>query len=479
MKKTPLVLMSLAACLAASLTVSASAQAPSTPRSSKSGGIVRGDLGPAKNGAKRTARTALARKAKRLRIDASQFRFETVRRSIVGRHVRGSQYRDGVRVEGGEAIVSIVKGRIVWVQAKQIHAAGSAVATPIGTISAERAGLAAVGLSTADRTSVERLMTVRAGRLVDTYRVSILSLAPAVAMTVDLDAGTGAVLAVTDDNRYDDAVATLFNPNPIASSKDKSIREPGYTPETGEGLDLDSEALNAALEDMPILGYDPQQALAGRLVGPWATVQGGAPMVQLTAGRFEFNRSDLQFEGLMAYAHVDLFQRYLQNVLGFTGAAGVNAESQDMYALRVEGFDNSFYQPGNDLMLFGAGGVDDAEDADVILHEYGHAVQDAQVDGWGATTEGGAMGEGFGDFQAAAYYARISEGFQDECVADWDATTYSSADPTCLRRTDSTKHWPEDKAERGSRRRRDLGDLPLELAGPSRDPGGARHALCR
>ena len=96
-------------------------------------------------------------------------------------------------------------------------------------------------------------------------------------------------------------------------------------------------------------------------------------------------------------------------------------------------------------MLLGAGGVDDGEDAEVIVHEYGHAVHDAQVPGWGSAHEGGAMGEGFGDFLAAAYYARdLSGGFHDPCLMDWDATSYSSADPPCLRRIDTGKHYPED-----------------------------------
>jgi hypothetical protein len=54
------------------------------------------------------------------------------------------------------------------------------------------------------------------------------------------------------------------------------------------------------------------------------------------------------------------------------------------------------------------------------------------------------MGEGWGDFLAAAYYAKGSKGFQDECVAEWDATSYSDEDPPCLRRLDSTKMYPKD-----------------------------------
>jgi len=38
----------------------------------------------------------------------------------------------------------------------------------------------------------------------------------------------------------------------------------------------------------------------------------------------------------------------------------------------------------------------------VIVHEYGHAIQDDQVPNFGLSSEGGAMGEGFSDYLAAA-----------------------------------------------------------------------------
>jgi hypothetical protein len=289
----------------------------------------------------------------------------------------------------------------------------------------------------------ERLLTARG----DVYRVAVFSLRPAISRTVDVSAATGRALAVRDDNRYDNAVGTVFDPNPIVTARDNTLREPGVD----EGLvavqpdtDLDDPKLTAQLKDLPIRDYDATQASAGRLVGPWAQVQGGQPYIQVTAGRFELTRGMPGFEGLMAYAHIDRYQRYLQDTLGFKGAAAVNAEPQDVYAVPVEGYDNSQYQPGQDLLLFGAGGVDDAEDAEVILHEYGHAMQGAQVPGWSGSGEQGAMGEGFGDFQSATYYARTSGGFQDPCLMDWDSTSYSSSNPPCIRRADNTKKYPKD-----------------------------------
>jgi Zn-dependent metalloprotease len=56
------------------------------------------------------------------------------------------------------------------------------------------------------------------------------------------------------------------------------------------------------------------------------------------------------------------------------------------------------------------------------------------------------MGEGFGDYWAGSVGAQFSGGFQDACLAEWDATSYSSTNPPCLRRLDGTKHYPEDVA---------------------------------
>jgi hypothetical protein len=58
------------------------------------------------------------------------------------------------------------------------------------------------------------------------------------------------------------------------------------------------------------------------------------------------------------------------------------------------------------------------------------------------------MGEGFGDFNAGTYYARTSGGgVFDVCLMEWDSTSYSTSDPTCIRRMDSKKRYPKDIAD--------------------------------
>ena len=84
------------------------------------------------------------------------------------------------------------------------------------------------------------------------------------------------------------------------------------------------------------------------------------------------------------------------------------------------GYDNSFDDAAEDELRFGKGGVDDAEDAEVILHEYGHAIHFSQNFGFGG--EGGAISEGFGDYWAVDGLAISSRRRPTRpCVADWDS----------------------------------------------------------
>jgi hypothetical protein len=403
-------------------------------------GELAGDLGSGAGAPMAVARTALGASAARLGVDANAFRFERVRHSLIGTHVTGREVRGGVPVDGTWAGVHILGGRVRLVQATASGARGGPTAAPITQAAAVTAAAGAVGVTTLRASNAERLLVAQGAVLVDTYRVAVLALTPAVAATIDVAAADGSVLAVRDDNRYEDAVATVFDPNPIVTARNPALREPGVD-SNGVDTDLDSAELTAQLKDRPLTGFDTAKAAAGNLVGPWVDVQGPAPIAALS-GRVDVTRGDPRFEAVMTYVHLDRLQKYFQS-LGFTGNKSINAEPQNVIAVPVQGYDNSFYQPGNDLMVLGAGGVDDGEDAEVTVHEYGHAVHDAQNKGWSGSGETGAMGEGWGDFLAAAYYARTSGGFQDPCLMDWDSTSYSSTNPKCIRRTDSPKTYPK------------------------------------
>jgi hypothetical protein len=67
--------------------------------------------------------------------------------------------------------------------------------------------------------------------------------------------------------------------------------------------------------------------------------------------------------------------------------------------------DNSVFaiNGGDPYLLFGIGGVDDAEDADVIVHEYGHALSYYAAPNTNSGRERRGLDEGIADYFAAIY----------------------------------------------------------------------------
>ncbi|WP_312303033.1 T9SS type A sorting domain-containing protein [Chryseobacterium sp.] len=121
--------------------------------------------------------------------------------------------------------------------------------------------------------------------------------------------------------------------------------------------------------------------------------------------QFLFNRSELGFEAVNAFWHIDKSLRYINETLGISCKPTTNggAVIYDPHALN--GQDNSRYSTAGSLE-FGQGGVDDAEDADVILHELGHGIHH-----WlsGGVSNADGLSEGSGDYWAQSYSRSLNQ----------------------------------------------------------------------
>jgi len=158
---------------------------------------------------------------------------------------------------------------------------------------------------------------------------------------------------------------TVFAPNPVADLQNQSLTDQ---------KDADYAALAPAYHRVVLTNLDG----SGFLEGDYANIRSetGDPAYSPTNG-FHYRRNDDRFEQVMAYYWITEAQKYIQS-LGFGSTLRpVNRESQDV-RINQWGADNSFSWDKKDLLKFGKGGVDDAEDAEVILHELGHAIQDSQ-----------------------------------------------------------------------------------------------------
>jgi hypothetical protein len=232
-------------------------------------------------------------------------------------------------------------------------------------------------------------------------------------------------------------VGSVFVPNPVQSLGDESLTDQ---------KDADAAVPAAAYHTVALTNLDG----SGFLRGDYATVvsETGNPAYSPT-NTFLYTRHQDEFEQVMAYYWVTEAQRYI-HTLGFGEARrAINNRPQ---ALRINQFgqDNSFATDHpKDELRFGKGGVDDAEDAEVILHEYGHAIHFAQNFSF-ASEEAGAISEGFGDYWAVTVGDVVSTAVGVPareplpCVADWDAVSYTSTVPHCLRRVDRDLHYPAD-----------------------------------
>jgi hypothetical protein len=223
----------------------------------------------------------------------------------------------------------------------------------------------------------------------------------------------------------------VFFPNPVAQLGDQSLTDRD---------DADYEELQPAYRTVTLTDLDG----SGLLRGAYADVRGGRSeqRVSSPSNTFLFGRSDDGFEQVMAYYWITESQRYIQS-LGFgVWRRPVNMEPQ---RLRINqwGLDNSFATTHKDEIRLGKGGVDDAEDAEVILHEYGHAIHFSQNFSF-ASVEAGAISEGFGDYWAVTVGQVLAPTPDAPCVADWDSVSYDPTAPHCLRRVDENLHYPED-----------------------------------
>ena len=162
------------------------------------------------------------------------------------------------------------------------------------------------------------------------------------------------------------------------------------------------------------------------LTGPYVNIKNiespnTAPSTT-TNGVWTAKRGNNAFDDTNVYFHIDQSQRYMQS-LGFTGTKSILNRSMDIDTDGVNGDDNSHFSGSGatGYLAFGHGCVNDSEDADVILHEYGHGIQASINSSWsGGDT--GAMGEGFGDYWAASYSYSTPNGqvYHPEWAFSWD-----------------------------------------------------------
>jgi Zn-dependent metalloprotease len=334
-------------------------------------------------------------------------------RSLLGTHVWYDQVFRGVPVLGGYLARHVMNdGRTVVDDGRRPVPANLSVTPRVPRTQAIDAAVARVrGSNTVAALAV---LPGTPARLV--WRA--VSDTPAGSVETLVDATSGSVVSVRSLVQNANGKAKVFDPNPVVTLQDESLTDQN---------DQDYPGLAGAYKSVTLTNLDG----TGFLRGDYVNTDLGGKTAFSKKEKFNYGRDDDRFEQALVYYQLTQAQRYIQS-LGFND---INNEAQDVRPDDFTG-DNSFYDESHDRITYGIGGVDDAEDAEIVWHEYGHAMQDDQVPGFGLTEEAGAIGEGFGDYWAVTMSQPVSGGFDLPCVGDWDSVSYTPPPTHCLRRTD-------------------------------------------
>ena len=260
--------------------------------------------------------------------------------------------------------------------------------------------------------------------------------------------------ASANTTRYTQALATF-------EAKSKRLKKAsGTTSRTnGTALVFDPDPITA-LQNLQLTTNSPLQAFDAAYVtrtlndielsdgvyhlnGPWVKIEDTeephTTPSTTSDGHWIARRNEPAFQDAMAYFHIDQNQRYLQS-LGFKDETGVQYQPISVDAQAAAGIHNAFYTFIDNRISLGVAENCPAmaEDADLLLHEYGHAIHFSINPNWlGGDT--GAMGEGFADYWAASYSLTTTNGatFHPERIGNWVAFNTCWEDGRVATRTDT------------------------------------------
>jgi len=141
------------------------------------------------------------------------------------------------------------------------------------------------------------------------------------------------------------------------------------------------------------------------------------PSVHSRNGTFFYNRSEKGFEDVNVYFHITRLRAHMDTI-GHSKLCDRQIWSD---AHGLAGNDNSLYASNTNppRILFGTGGVDDAEDVTVVVHEYGHALTDYAAPKSNIGIERSSLDEGLCDYVAVSYKTEIST-YNWQNVFPWD-----------------------------------------------------------
>ncbi|MCI0396640.1 MAG: hypothetical protein L0332_00410 [Chloroflexi bacterium] len=388
--------------------------------------------------------------------DLSDLVHRLTRTSLAGPTVRFSQTVAGLPVYKGEIVVHLNHNYTVTYVANDYKPAATLASVTPGLAAGEARQLAHDYLNVQgplDYDATTLVVYHNQGLTRLAYQVRVAPAAPLGDWEVLVDAHSGELFKVAnvayhsdDDQERNpevllvDGDGNVFDPDPL-SSAGATYGDPGFV----DGNDADTAQLNGELVNVTLQDIQFSGGMY-TLIGPYAEIiDFEGPFYGLfsqASSSFLFNRFDNAFEAANTYYSIDFSMRYINETLGialmpYQYATGVRFDPHGL-----NGADNSHYIVSSGRLAFGEGGVDDAEDADVILHELGHGLHD-WVTG-GSLSQVNGLSEGTGDYWAQSYSRSLGQWTTGDPPYHW-VFNWDGHNPFWPGRvTNYFGHWPED-----------------------------------
>lgn len=367
--------------------------------------------------------TALARD-----VDLGDLRLERQVQSLTGTSLTYSRYVNGLQVLGDQLTVEVSPDRRAVTRIANGLTDRIGIMEPLPAIDTSTVRLRAIEAATNAVKGVEvKNMTTRLAIVPEegkaggeasskpTWGLTFITANPPGSWRVLTDASGLHVIRSDNVAQFEDGTGRVFKPNPIQQSGDAQL-----TAKSAPNL-LNQWLVPVTLRDLDTSGF---------LQGLYASTENTVNRARDAGRQFNYARTDPKFGEVMAYHWITECQRYLQ-ALGFTGPRAIFKGPIKVDAHATES-DKSFYSPDFKTLNFGDGGVPDSEDAQVILHELGHAILDAQVKNFGGSvrhSEARALSEGFSDYWAASFFSDVGPPAWHTRWNKWDGHGSSKVRP--------------------------------------------------
>jgi hypothetical protein len=354
------------------------------------------------------------------RADLSDLALRGTRKGVASTTIRFEQRLAGLPVLAPDIAVTIDDARRVTFVMNG-YQPGLTLASAVPAVAAGKArseALARLGVQGTLALDDTRLAVMPEGKL--PRLVWQVRMVPAVSPPGDwevlVDATSGEIVRLVNRALHVNGSGFVFVPDPLGAAH-ATYGQAGYT----DGGDASTAQLDAARSNVTLLDITDLGGGTFKLEGPYATiVDTESPFDGLftqPGTTFAFNRTANAFEAVNCYYHVDHTMRHVNLTLGvpvmpYQYLGGVRFDPTGL-----NGADNSHYLSGTGVISFGEGGVDDAEDADVVIHELGHGLHD-----WltlGGISQVNGLSEGLGDYVAQSYSRSLNQWLSNEPPYHW------------------------------------------------------------